>query len=439
MKTALLIHDINNLGGIITYVERLAKGLLEAGHSCDILKLCYQEDVRDSRVRNKLYTQGETDLLVHPIFGWEFPAKNRVAYKGEALPSAIERLSQYDLVIWETPAPSMPVNRSKRENLEWMQLFQNTARQIITIHDGNLLGLYPHLSTAIAGVPGLTATAPHPRGFNSCKHLGIDHSLVMIPQYPSDMTATYEQKQKGFAACQIFKAWKRMEEPIRAISYMQPIEYSPCKLRAIGGNGPQYYYMISPDKCQYYHPKDARPDLAGQRIWDTALANGMDYRGVLSFERRDELFKDAMLYLDPSWLNDERGNHLNGAVPEAIRFGCVPVGRPLTFRQSEDDDKAIYQPMKNYLEIPADISDQEYAEYLEYACTLPKDKWEEITHRNYELFATHFDYRKVTDQLLYQAFHGVDSWTMDYAYGSGQPSEELTTAAAKMLGTFQKQ
>lgn len=437
MKVALLIHDINNLGGIITYVERLARGLLEAGHSCEILKLCYQEKVSESRIRNPQYQKGETDISVHPIFGWAFPAKNRVPYKGTALTSAIEKLSSYDLLIWETPAPSMPVNRQERENLEWMSLFQNTARQIITIHDGNLLKLYPQLSYAVSSVKKVSVTAPHPRGYNSSINLGLDQTLIMIPQYPAVDDICYKDKQKGFLACQIFKAWKHMDEPIRAISYMPSVEQSVCKLRSVAGIGLHYYYMTSPDKCKYYHPASARLDLVGQRIWNTALNNGMEYCGVLSFNDRDSLLEKSLLFLDPSWVDDGLGNHLNGAVPEAMRLGCVPVGRPLTFRQSEDDTEAIYQPKRNYLEIPANISDQEYADYLEYAATLPKDKWEEITERNRNILNLHFDYRIVANQLVNQAVQGVDECgAYQYRLGTGKPSEQLNNAAAKVLATF---
>lgn len=437
MKIALLIHDLNNLGGIITYVERLAKGIKELGHQCDILKLTYQEKVSKSgTTRSSGYVDGETELKVHPIFGWSFSASNRIPYKGNAINSAIETLSSYDIVIWETPTPSMPVNHSKRENLEWMRLFENSSRQIITIHDGNLLGLYPHLLEAVKG-KNITVTAPHPRGYNSSMHLGIGQTLIMIPQYPVDRMITYEEKQKGFIACQIFKAWKHVDETVTAISYMQKPEESACKVRAIAGIGLHYYYMTSPDKCKYYHPKDAPAKLSDRRIWDTALKNGMVYYGVLSFEERDKAFAEILLFLDPSWVDDGLGNHLNGVVPEAIRLGCVPVGKPLTFRQSEYDSEAIYQPRLNYLEIPQSATRKEYAQYLEYAATLPKDKWEQITQRNYEIFNRWFDYRVVAQQLIDQAMCGVDkSQAMKFNPGTGIPSDKLIEASKKVLETF---
>lgn len=437
MKIALLIHDINNLGGIITYVERLAKGFIEAGHQCDILKLQYLEKSSESRTRAEGYHPGETDLLVHSIYGWSFPLKNRIPYKGDALNSAIERLNSYDLIIWETPAPSMSVSKDKRENLEWMNLFKNSAKQIITIHDGNLIGLYPHLSKAIEGVSGITVTAPHPRGFNSSRHLGLDHTLVMIPQYMPDDRANFYAKKKGFSAVQIFKAWKHVDEPVRAISYMQSKEKSSCKLRVIAGTGLHYYYMTSPDKCKHFHPKHAREDLVDKRIWDTALENGMEYPGILNFQERDELLSRSLLFLDPSWVDDGLGNHLNGAVPEAIRMGCVPVGKPLTFRQNLDDDESIYQPGINYLEIPQNATDMEYAEALEEFSNISYSVWKEITERNYQMLGQYFDYHMVAQQLIDQAFHGISkSGAIAYEYGSGELSELLKISADKILSTF---
>lgn len=441
MKIALLVHDINNPGGIITYVERLAKGLLESGHSCDILKLVWKEKSGpDSRVTSTGYVAGETNLLVHPIFGWSFPPENRVPYKGDALESAIEKLSSYDIVIWETPAPSMSVNKEKRENLEWMQLFRNTAKQIVTIHDGNLLTMYPHLIYALPHAKSISVTAPHPRGFNSAKHLGLPATLVMIPQYPSHRNARYEDKKRGFIACQIFKPWKHVDEPVRAISYMNPTSLSDCKLRDIAGIGLTYYYMTSKDKCKYYHPKDAREDLTGKRIWDTALQNGMNYHGPVSFKERDRLLEESMLFLDPSYVDDGLGNHLNGAVPEAMRLGCVPIGKPLTFKQSIEDETAIYQPKCNYLEIPQNVTDEEYAAYLEMAASITKDKWEEITQRNYDILDKIFDYRIVAQQLVAQAMHGVkDSNAVQWHEGNPSPSERLQAAASKMISTFKVQ
>lgn len=430
MKIGLLIHDINNLGGIITYVERLAKGFIESGHNCDILKLVYQEKVSESRVRNKDYRLGETDLLVHPIFGWSFPAKNRIAYKGEAIKSALEKLNEYDLLIWETPAPSVSVNKDKRENLEWFQLFKNNSKQILTIHDGNLLKLYPHIIYALNGIPNLTVTAPHPRGFNSAKHLDLNQTLIMIPQYPPDKNIQFETKQKGFLACHVFKAWKHMDELVKSISYMKPLENSSCKMRAIAGIGLQYYYMTSKDKCKFFWED-------GSRVWDTALANGMQYLGVLGFKERDEILSKSLLSIDPSYVNDGIGNHLNGSVAESIRMGCIPVGKPLTFRESENDNEAIYQPGRNYLEIPQNATLQEYAECLEDFSSTNKEKWDTITETNYGILENWFDYRKVAQQLIDQAFIGVEnSRAMKYNLGKGSPSQELLTAARKTITTF---
>lgn len=439
MKVGLLIHDLNNLGGIITYVERLALGLQENGHQVDILKLLYSEKANDSKARAAGYVKGTTDILVHPIYGWSFQQKNRIPYKGDALKSAIERLNQYDILIWETPSPSMPVNHEKRENLEWMELFKNSSKQIVTLHDGNLLNMYPHLLHAIKGIPNISATAPHPRGFEATKHLGIDSTLVMIPQYPPDQTVTYEQKAKGFFACQIFKAWKHMEEPIRAISYMKPISESYCTHRTIAGSGLHYYYMTSEDKCKYYHPRKAPVHLSERRIWDTAQNNGMVYYGAVSFEERDKEMANTLLFLDPSWVDDGKGNHLNGAVAESIRMGCIPVGRPLTFRNSEDDMDAIYLPNRNYLEIPANISDQEYADYLELYSRLSKQSWEQMNWNNQEILRTRFDYRIVAEQLVVQAKIGVVHtgvpFQAKFHLGDG-PSEILKAAADKTIGTF---
>lgn len=435
MKVALLIHDLNNLGGIITYVERLAQGLIETGHQVDILKLLYAEKANESKARAEGYTKGTTDVLVHPIYGWAFPLKNRVPYKGSALASAIERLNQYDVLIWETPAPSMPVNKEKRENLEWMQLFKNSAKQIITIHDGNLLGMYPHLLHAIQGIAKISATAPHPRGFEATKHLGIDTTLVMIPQYPPDETVAYEDKDKGFFACQIFKAWKHMEEPITAISYMKPVDKSACEIRAISGIGLHYYYMTSEDKCKYYHPKNAPGHLAGKRIWDTALNNGMVYYGVVSFKERDEEMADTLLFLDPSYVDDGKGNHLNGAVAESIRMGCIPVGKPLTFRKSETDFNAMYLPGINYLEIPQKAEGKEYAAYLEEFSNLPKSKWALMNWNNQHILRKRFDYRHVATQLITQATGHIELTGATFHYGT-EPSDILKAAADKMIGTF---
>lgn len=438
MKIGVLVHEIQDYGGIITYIERLMKGFKDLGHDAKLIQLCYQEKVANGHVKPSAeWNTGNAGVLVHSIRGWSFRTSNKIAYKGSYnLKRAIDQLNTFDLLIWAMPSPGLPVSASRRENTSWLELFSSTAKQIMIIHDGNLYKMYPHVIYGLQKAKGrISLSAPHPRGYKACEALGLDRSFIMIPQDDIDQQGMtlHAKRRRGFMACQIFKAWKHVDEPVRAISYMRG--KGKEMERIIAGTGMHYYYMTSEEKCQYFHPDDAPKHLAGKRIWDTALANGMHYAGPLTFKERDNLLGQQMIFLDPSYVLDDKGCHMNGAIAEAIRMGCVPLAKHLCLQSDLDktDKLSPYVPGKNYLVIDQNATDVEYAQALEEYSNLGRQTWLDMNAANIDMVNTHFNYRVVAQQFIDQA-NGKRAGVV-FGKGSGKVAAELVQPAIDMMKT----
>jgi hypothetical protein len=136
MKILLALHEIQDLGGIINYVEHLCHGFKELGHEVKLVRLENKKSVR-SRGSIKAYHTGYSGVPYNQRQGWLFPPSNRVPLKSTDWSAYT---MAYDLLIWVVPVPS------KQKLWDgWEDLYNNeSANQIMVVHDGNLNKLYPH-------------------------------------------------------------------------------------------------------------------------------------------------------------------------------------------------------------------------------------------------------------------------------------------------------
>lgn len=413
MKFLMLLYQIQDYGGIINHAEHLAKGIKENGHDIDFLQLVPKTEVQNRPRKLKdehQYRTYGTGYLHHQARGWANLPK--VAYLGEENTQRFKELcSTYDAVLWHIPVPTL--NKDNKNISAWQDLYNHGTKNIAIIHDGNLQKLYPHLLHVSKHF--YAAVCVHEAAFNSAACLDIPRKMILNP-FCIDNVTTYRDfgERSGFAAVQIFKAWKRMHTLVKAIPHMQNTEQ-----KLIGGAGIEYRYMTSADKCkpQYYNE-------AGERIWDAALHNGMLYQGVIPNSKVHTLLGGVKLQIDPSWSvkYSGYGAHFNRTTVEAIIQGAVPVATDLGMANSK-----VFLRGKNYIELPHTATPKEFAEIIDNAL-LDNAQWSRIREYNL-LLRKHFEQCHVAKQYA-DLVTSLDGTT------TGKPDPITQEACKKNLGFF---
>ena len=389
MKFLMLLYQIQDYGGIINHAEHLAKGIKENGHDVDFLQLVPKKEVKSTRRELKdkhQYRTYGTGYLHHQARGWVNLPK--VAYLDKGIRQRFKNLcSTYDAVLWHIPVPTL--NKDNKNITVWQDLYDHGTKNIAIIHDGNLPKLYPHLLQVSEHFHA--AVCVHEAAFNSAACLDIPRKMILNPfclarscRVPPKFNRYDDfDSRSGFAAVQIFKAWKRMHTLVNAIPHMHNTEK-----KLIGGAGIEYQYMTSENKCkpQYYNE-------AGERIWDAALRSGMVYQGVIPNSSVHTLLGEVKLQIDPSWSvkYSGYGAHFNRTTVEAIIQGAVPVATDLGMANSK-----VFLKGENYIELPHKATPKEFAEIIDNAL-LDKAQWTHIRERHHPLIK-HFEQSYVAKQ-----------------------------------------
>lgn len=365
MRICLAFYPIMDPGGLTNNNSNLCAGLQELGHETDTILLLPRTTVPRNGVSGGKgtvcpYTGFEHDQMR----GYTWPVKACVPYRGEALWTAIDRLNTYDLIIWQIPVPT-----KKQENLgnmDWMQLYKHaTPPQVAYVHDGNLIDGYPWMSLIapyLKGVGGVNHAALH-----SCKQLSVKYSLTPSPQPVMEMPdlslSAWQEKYPGFLSLQTFKAWKHVPELVAAIPHV-----SQGVLKYLAGKGIDYHYLTSKTKCKW------------PGIWDAAVAEGMEYLGVITNHMRDETLRGLTCLVDPSWSKKYAtiGDHYNRVTVEAIKCGALPVVRPLGISTNLEGQGEVFKAGVNCYAIPQGCTPAQYGEALTEACTLPYNAWSKL-------------------------------------------------------------
>jgi hypothetical protein len=418
MKILMTLFDIQDYGGIINHAENLAMGLKEIGHEVDFVKLCPKKKFGSTRAVSAEsiaeYRKLGTGLFYHQSKGWWWPNENKVAYLDDvARAKFVEKCADYDAVLWHIPVPTC--NKDNAGVNEWLQLYNPDTKNIAIIHDGNMPELYPHLNYVAHYFHGMVCV--HESAYHSASCIGIPRKMIVNPfdlfgierQYPDF------HNRSGFTAVQVFKAWKRVDDLIRAIPHMKNKEN-----KVVGGAGIEYRYMTSQDKCK---PKYF--DEAGDRIWDKALRHGMNYVGTIPTDVHYQLLRKSKLQIDPSWSRKYSafGAHFNRTSVEAILCGAVPVATNLGMNKSQ-----VFKAGVNYIELEVGAESQHhYAEVIDDALN-DEIRWRDIVINNYSL-AKRFDRKQVAQEYI--------DFINDKTLGeTGKETTELIDAMLNKLDFF---
>ncbi len=413
MKFLMTLFQIQDYGGIINHAEHLAAGLKQLGHEVDFVMLVPREKIVQRRAppkdRNK-YRKLGTGYWFHQGRGWY--GLPRVPYLSKHHRDAFkQKCSKYDAVLWHIPVPTL--SKENKGVADWLEVYDGGSKNIAIVHDGNLPELYPHLNYVADKFHA--AACVHESAVNSGTMLGIPRKLIVNP---FDLTGldkwTNFDTRKGFVAIQVFKAWKRVDTLIRAIPHMQTKEP-----KFVGGEGIEYRYMTSQDKCK---PKYF--DEAGDRIWDKALRFGMTHMGTVPGDVTFQTLREAKLQIDPSYSKkySSFGAHFNRTTVEAMICGAVPLATDWGMARSR-----VFAAGKNYIEIPAGCKPQVFADIVDNALT-DKNQWLRIKEQNLERVQL-FDMRNVAQQYV-----DLVASTADCELGA--PDELAITRCNKNLDFF---
>jgi hypothetical protein len=417
MKFLMTLFQIQDYGGIINHAEYLTKGLKELGHEVDFRVLVPKSTVsnrKSMRGSNEGYSklEGGTGYLFHQARGWRDVPKVPYVSK-RAREQFKEDCSKYDAVLWHIPVPTL--NKDNADITAWLDLYDHGSKNIAIIHDGNLPKLYPHLISVSKFFHA--AVCVHESAYNSAEYLNIPRKLILNPFDIHGEIGPDFDGRNGLMAVQIFKAWKRVDTLIRALPYVT--SYSDM---FVGGAGIEYRYMTSKEKCkpQYF-------DSHGNRIWEMALKQGMQYLGVLKNNAVLDLLKKVKLQIDPSFSKKYSGYgaHFNRTTIEAMINGAVPMATDLGMKDSK-----IFTSGENYIEIPHTATPKEFGDIINDSLTNAA-QWKTIRNNNLAMLHK-FDKRNVAQEYV----NLVTEPTNFLEKGNPDKNISLITACNKNLKFF---
>lgn len=366
-KVLLALHDIQDLGGIINWVEHLCHGLKELGAEPTLVRLENKSKCK-FRSTTKATRVGYSGIPYSQAGGWNFPTKSKVPLMATDWKKYTKN---YDLLIWVVPVPS-------KVSLwdGWESLYaEPQCAQIMVVHDGNLNKMYPHAYSVMDKCDLVVGV--HDCAFNSIKTNDTTKALIPNPQI-SRMQEIFYKYRDGVFSLQTFKRWKRVDDLVRAVPYIK----STVKL---AGGGIEYHYMAGTKQ---------KPEYKG--IWKNALDHGMQYLGYIPEMLRDEHLTSSMLLIDPSWSKGyaEHGSHFNRTFVDAIIAGCMPAARDLLM------DKNTFFEKGDYITIPYNCSPEEFGEIVNEALTIPERTYTKHVRNLQKQVDKWFDSIKVAQQYL---------------------------------------
>lgn len=389
MKILIAFHEINNYGGIINNQEALHRGLLETGHEVRVVRLDWKDTIGPvRRTQRRIPQQKGVFTTFDQERGWNWPAANRFAYRGDR---QIERwklfASQFDAIIWQIPVPTK--RRQNFGNSDWVKLYDLPAsvRQVAYAHDAHIRRT-PWIYRILHQLKGVAFT--NSAGFGSGSVLPVPTSLIITPQadIQKRMNDTPWFDRAGFLSLQTFKGWKRVDELVRAIPHMRNSEP-----KQVAGGGLHYHYMTSPDKMKENYvgaiERDSMIDPAniGIPIWEAAKRSGMTYHDYVSAERRDEILGRSKFLIDPSWSHAfaEHGEHYNRTVFESVIAGAVPIARNLGITSNEEGMGHLFRAGENYVMVPWDASPALFADIVDNAMAMSAENYRRMIEAGREV------------------------------------------------------
>ena len=345
MKIAICLFPLMDLGGIINHTEQLAGGFKDLGHQVDLIELSWKD--KKPKANNKDTTAGwivgPSGIIHHQGKGWNFPARNRLSYRGMwRMREAKAVLETYDIIVWSVPVPTKLAEH--RGNTDWPELYNlKHPRQVAIVHDGNAPDACPHILHIARHLKGIACV--HPCAYNGAAFIPRPRAMIVNPQDLNVIGGDkWDNRRPGFISAQTFKAWKHVHDLVEAIAYMN--DRRDDEVRMVAGEGIEYRYMVSEEKCKdaYFHGQTGTW-FNHMKFWDAALANGMQrpVNGYLTAGELDIELRRTKTLVDPSWSNRyaKVGGHFNRVVVDAIRNGAIPIASTLgmgdeVFKAGED-------------------------------------------------------------------------------------------------------
>jgi glycosyltransferase involved in cell wall biosynthesis len=416
---ALLIFQVmNNLGGIVSSVDQLKKGLEENGCDVDVIWAEWRDSTRKSfeptRGNNIKRIPTDWGLILH--VGSDSSARAlggpsiSHAYKGEENAQNLrDKLSEYDGVIC---AASLPSSGSKklRGNNDWMTVLKHGKPMVFVVRDCHWIRYNPHF----VHVADLfqTAIGVHPAAFYSIMNMPVRVACVVNPFDISKAENPPERKEMDWVcSAAYFKAWKHMEDGLRAAPFLHPVH-----LFYMGGGIEKCYMIAKPKRREEYtgsnydgymhsimqywwskKDKDFRPKFANKSVWTAAEDSGnFTFMGFQYGKKLDEIERLCGGIVDFSW-HKEWGEHFNRVTIDGMIHRCVPFVRPLGISDNKQGKGEIIGP-DNVVLIPESASPKRIADIIK--TSLKDDRLvKEITSRNLD-FIQKFDRKRVARQYL---------------------------------------
>lgn len=396
MNILVICHEFNNYGGIINHTEQLIAGFKDLGHKVTFMPIRASKNYNKVKEKDLIsYDIGEgTGIPVHQGSGWHTsygPFLSDTFING-----FIQSTNEYDLIIWQSIFGFK--NKETEGYRDWVDMITKVkTKQIVIVHDGNLRKFYPWIEHLKQHITGLACV--HPSAYESAEQISIPRAMILNPQKSVDRNVIpFANRKNQILSLQTFKRWKRVDDLVFAVPHLKDVKV------IVAGDGMERAYMCLVDKCkpEYYCTPKTDPDvpesLYGKRIWENALASGMDYIGFISENKRDELLSESKFLIDTSW-SKTYGSHFNRVIVDAMRVGVVPIARNLGVSDNEEGISVLFKPNENYLMIPWDAKPKAFADYIQNFMNISEDKYQEIVDRNYKIVEM-FDRKKIAQDYI---------------------------------------
>lgn len=456
MKIRFATFAIAKYGGIVAHIEAKFKAFKDMGHDVDIIILDYVNSLSEKGYERKLkklesgqfqekleiksqnggYIKSNiTGYWYNPYYGWLLkPNEKRIAcLSEEGIDIWKEQTEDVDLIIWSF----IPTKTSAAKGFNWWHKYfelPDSVTQILSVHDGyyDIRNSWTNLlKNKISFLECVHITS-----YNACEVFDIPRLLNYDSRYIEQIKLpVYENRNIDFFSAHIFKSMKRMEDLVASVPYLN------SSILAVAGSGIELYYMMT-DNEEKQKPKytvslktdpDSLAQDEGRSLWSRAEQYGMEYIGLIDNDEVNFLLSKSKFAIDPSFSTHYAkyvNTHLNGFIIEAIINGAYPVLR--NYRNDVVENDFIFKNIKA-IYIPYDATPKEFAEHLNDARKMSKEKFIKDTKHNFE-FAKQFLNPEINMKKILQIVNEKDFTKL----ARGESNYKIIEESLKIMEEFFK-
>lgn len=439
MKIIIADFNINQYGGIISYVASMLKAFRDLGHTADVATLApssisqnsYQKKIKefengdfDNRIafgsQSGGYEKDEvTGYWRNNHYGYFLPPSNRIGvFEKNAVERWKELVKDVDIILWNfMPTKSSTWDKKGIQFNFWEKFFDlpSEIKQVFLVHDAYFNVRASNISAFKEKI--LFLGCAHLAAYHCCSEIGIPRTLLLNPRYLSKNEKMplkmMDKRSEDFFSAHVFKSMKHMDDLVAAIPYLQKNEDNKFKVK-ISGSGVEYFYMNSKTnkvKSKYMCSVSRDPDLPAKlegkiSLWKRAERFGMEYTGNLPISEVVETLKNTKFAIDPSWSKHYAQycrTHINGFIIEAMLCGAYPVLRDYRGLDKNVNPDDIYDPLFENIKaiiIPWDATPKQFAEKLKQAMKMSSSQFLKDTKHNFDLVNELFNARKNAEEII---------------------------------------